>query len=106
MAEDASDTDIFGVRVAISGDTVLISARRDDNKHGIDAGAAYIFVRYNGNWKQHKKLIAPDGQADDRFGRGVALAGDTAIISAMNHDANGKDTGAIYVYQNIIANLP
>jgi hypothetical protein len=44
-------------------------------------------------------LTSPDGQADDRFGRGVALSGDTAIISAMNHDANGSNTGAVYVYK-------
>lgn len=30
MASDGANTDIFGVRVALSGDTALISARRDD----------------------------------------------------------------------------
>lgn len=101
MASDAGDTDIFGVRVAVSGDTALISARRDDTKElGIDAGSAYIFVRNGNSWTQQVKLTSPDGQADDRFGRGVALSKDTAIISAMNHDANGSNTGALYVYKN------
>ena len=101
MASDGGKTDIFGVRVALSKDTALISARRDDTKElGIDAGSAYIFVRDGDNWTQQVKLTSPDGQADDRFGRGVALSGDTAIISAMNHDANGTDTGALYLYKN------
>ncbi|QPB82040.1 hypothetical protein CWC22_003055 [Pseudoalteromonas rubra] len=100
MASDGGDTDIFGVRVAISGDTALISARRDDVEGlGVDAGSAYIFERKGTRWTEAQKLTSPDGAADDRFGRGVALSGDTAIISAMNHDAQGKDTGALYVYK-------
>lgn len=43
--------------------------------------------------------MAPDGQADDRFARGVALNKDTALMSAMHHDANGENTGAVYVYK-------
>jgi hypothetical protein len=100
MASDGGETDIFGVRVALSGNTALVSARRDDTEElGIDAGSAYIFVRDGSTWTQQVKLTSPDGQADDRFGRGVALSGDTAIISAMNHDANGSNTGAVYVYK-------
>ena len=100
MASDGGKTDIFGVRVALSGNTALVSARRDDTEElGIDAGSAYIFVRDGSTWTQQVKLTSPDGQADDRFGRGVALSGDTAIISAMNHDANGSNTGAVYVYK-------
>ncbi|GAA0363073.1 hypothetical protein GCM10009092_29320 [Bowmanella denitrificans] len=100
VASDGGKTDIFGVRVAISGDTALISARRDDIEElGVDAGSAYLFVREGNTWTQERKLVSPDGAADDRFGRGVALSGDTAIISAMNHDANGTDTGALYVYK-------
>ena len=99
MASDGGKTDIFGVRVALSENTALISARRDDVEElGIDAGSAYIFKRDGSTWAEQVKLISPDGQADDRFGRGVALSGDIAIISAMNHDANGSNTGALYVY--------
>jgi hypothetical protein len=100
MASDGGKTDIFGVRVALSENTALVSARRDDiDELGIDAGSAYIFVRDDGTWTQQAKLTSPDGLADDRFGRGVALQGDTAIISAMQHDAIGRNTGALYVYK-------
>ncbi|MFT5542281.1 MAG: hypothetical protein ACI97K_001488 [Glaciecola sp.] len=101
IASDGGKTDIFGVRVALSKNTALVSARRDDTEElGIDAGSAYIFVRDGNTWTQQGKLTSPDGQADDRFGRDVALSGDIAIISAMNHDANGSNTGALYVYKN------
>ncbi|KZN44884.1 FG-GAP repeat protein [Pseudoalteromonas luteoviolacea] len=100
MSNDGADTDIFGVRVALSGDTALISARRDDIEGvGTDAGSAYIFERKNGKWAQVQKLVAPDGQADDRFARGVALNKDTALISAMHHDAKGNNAGALYVFK-------
>ncbi|PCK30479.1 FG-GAP repeat protein [Pseudoalteromonas piscicida] len=99
-ANDGAKTDIFGVRVAISGDTALISARRDDIKGvGKDAGSAYLFDRVNGEWKQTQKLVAPDAKADDRFARGVALTKDTALITAMHHDEKGNNTGALYVYK-------
>jgi len=100
IAEDGADTDIFGVRVALSGDSALISARRDDIEgFGEDAGSAYIFERSKGKWTQTQKLIAPDGKADDRFARGVALNEDTALISAMHHDTNGNNAGALYVFK-------
>ena len=100
MANDGNKTDIFGVRVALFDNTALISARRDDIEGvGIDAGSAYVFERHKGVWRQISKLTSPDGAADDRFGRAVALTKDTAIISAMNNDANGIDTGAIYIFK-------
>jgi hypothetical protein len=100
MAEDGANTDIFGVRVALFGDTALISARRDDIEGvGADAGSAYIFERRKDKWTQTQKLVAPDGKADDRFARGVALNKDTALISAMHHDANGINAGALYVFK-------
>lgn len=100
MAEDGADTDIFGVRVALFGDTALISARRDDIEGvGIDAGSAYIFERIKDKWKQMQKLVPPDGKADDRFARGVALNNDTALIGAMHHDEKGINAGALYVFK-------
>ncbi len=100
VASDGADTDIFGVRVALSGDTALISARRDDVENiGKDAGSAYIFERVNGQWSQTQKLVAPDGKADDRFARGVALNKDTALISAMHHDSAGNNAGALYMFK-------
>ena len=99
MAADAGKTDIFGVRVALSGNTALISARRDDDDvMGVDAGSVYVFTRTGITWQQQAKLTAPDGAEDDRFGRGVALSGDTALISAMHQDDKGANSGSAYVF--------
>jgi len=99
-AADGRETDIFGVRVALSGDTALISARRDDDDiMGVDAGSAYVFVRSGTTWKQQQKLTAPDGAEDDRFGRSVALLGDTALVGAIFQDDKGENSGSAYLFE-------
>jgi len=99
-ASDGAPGDIFGVRVALDNDTALISARRDDDDvMGVDAGSAYIFTRSGTTWHQQMKLTAPDGAADDRFGRSVALNGNIALISAMFQDHHGKKSGSAYVFK-------
>jgi len=101
-AADGAEGDIFGVRVALDGNTALISARRDDDKvMGVDAGSAYVFIRTGTTWSQQVKLTAPDGAADDRFGRSVALVGNTALIGAMFQDDKGKNSGSAYLFTRI-----
>lgn len=100
MASDGAETDIFGVRVALLGNTALISARRDDHEGvGVDAGSAYIFTRDGTIWYETAKLVASDSNADDRFGRDVALTEDTALIGAMHQDERGENSGALYVFK-------
>ncbi|PCJ48300.1 MAG: hypothetical protein COA74_09275 [Gammaproteobacteria bacterium] len=98
-ADDGAEGDIFGVRVALEDNTALISARRDDHQDmGVDTGSVYVFTRSSTVWSQQAKLTAPDGKADDRFGRSVALSGETVLIGAMFQDSKGDNAGAAYVY--------
>ena len=92
----------FGESVAISGDIIVVSDWRDDER-GENAGAAYIFERNrNGpdNWGLVRKIFAEDGKVNDQFGRSVAVHGDMAVVGA-NH-ASGMDerpsTGAAYLF--------
>ena len=100
-AADGEAGDLFGVRVALSGDTALIGSRLDDDDaNGIDSGSAYIFARSEGSWSQQAKLTAADGGAGDWFGYTVALTDDTALIGAGRHDGdNGVDSGSAYVFK-------
>eukprot|EP01043_Picozoa_sp_COSAG02_P008854 COSAG02_NODE_290_length_25531_cov_75.132392_22_plen_219_part_01 len=45
LASDGAGGDVFGYSVAISGEVAVVGALQDNNAGGIDAGAAYIFVR-------------------------------------------------------------
>lgn len=90
----------FGTALAIDGDTAVVGAFRDDDA-GMDAGAAYVFVRNGGcgePWCLEAKLLAEDGEANDEFGFAVALSGDTALIGAHQDQDNGSLSGSAYVF--------
>ena len=99
VASDAAANDSFGASVAIDGDTAIAGAYKADHAGGIDAGAAYVFVRSGTTWAEQSKLIASDAATSDWFGNSVAIDGDTAVAGAhfANH-AGGSDAGAAYVF--------
>src|SRR5690606_1013999 len=101
-AADTAADDFFGWSVALDGDTALVGALREDDG-GIDAGAAYVFVRGGGSWSQQAKLVAGDAEAWDQFGWSVALDGDTVLVGAYGEDDGGADTGAAYVFVPVYA---
>jgi hypothetical protein len=86
----------FGISVSLNGDTALIGANRDDN-NGVFSGSAYVYTRTGTNWTEQAKLIASDGEAEDRFGYSVSLSGDTALIGSEDGD-NGPNSGSAYVF--------
>jgi hypothetical protein len=120
-ASNTGTDDDFGVRVAISGDTVVVGAVTEDSSapgvngnqadnSAVDSGAAYVFVRSGGVWSQQAYLKASNTGADDRFGYSVAVSGDTVVIGAIGEDGiatgvNGNQAdnsagfaGAAYVF--------
>ena len=102
-ASDAQTFDLFGVSVAVAGDTVIVGAVLEEaGGNGAGAGAAYVFQRDQGgagNWGEVTKLTASDAQAGDFFGGSVAVSGDTAVVGARSEDAEGNRAGAAYVFQ-------
>lgn len=100
-ASDGKARDWFGVRVAISGDTAVVTADADDDDaNGVDSGSAYVFTRSGTTWSLQAKLTAADGAPVDLFGYSVALSGDTAVFGAKfdDDDINGVDSGSAYVF--------
>ena len=98
LAADGAPGDYFGYSVAISGDTALIGADRDDSK-GKLSGSAYVFTRdIGGTWTQQAKLFAADGAPYDLFSYSVAISGDTVLIGAYGDDDKGNASGSAYVF--------
>lgn len=120
-ASNAGANDRFGYAVAISGDTIVVSAVwEDSNATGVngnqfnnsanDSGAAYVFVRNGTNWTQQAYLKASNAEADDLFGDKVAISGDTIVVGAFWEDSNATgvngnqlnnsatNSGAAYVF--------
>jgi len=44
------------------------------------------------------KLLAADGDANDYFGRAVAVDGDTVVVGAPDDDDKGTSSGSVYVF--------
>ncbi len=91
-ANDGYDGDRFGMAVALDGNTAIVGAVGDGTTN---IGFAYVFVRINSEWAFQDKIFAvADGSNGDRFGRSVAIHGDTAIVgkksSAYIFNRNGS----------------
>jgi hypothetical protein len=98
-ASDAAPSDLFGVSVSLSGDTVVVGAFVDDDAGAADTGSAYVFVREGTAWTEQAKLAASDAAAGDEFGTSVSLSGETALVGAFVDDhAGGADAGSAYVF--------
>ncbi len=94
-ASDAADVDQFGNSVALIGNTALIGAWNNDDG-GSNSGSAYIFTRSGTIWTEYVKLMASDAAGGDKFGKAVALNGDTSLIGALSDDDGGTDSGSAY----------
>lgn len=102
-ASNTGSFDYFGRSVAASGNTVIIGAvnedsaargvngNRDDNSLA-DSGAAFVFVKENGAWREEAYLKASNSRERSLFGFSVDIDGDTAIIGAPGRG------GAAYVF--------
>ena len=98
---DGAGYDLFGVTVAISGDTIVIGAVRDDVSGIIDQGSAYLFRKPDDGWSnlaEVEKLTACDGVALDQFGV-VAISGNTVVVGVPWDDIGPNSAqGSVYVY--------
>jgi hypothetical protein len=98
----ATDADVFGESVALSGDTLIVGASRADGAVlPVNEGAAYIFTRAGGVWTQQARLKGDEGVGPFPiyFGSSVAISGDTAVVSAWNSSViSPPGDAAVYVY--------
>ncbi len=126
-ASNTGREDVFGLSVAVSGDTVVVGAYREKSSAtGVNgnqndnslpfAGAAYVFVRRVSSpcieiWCQEAYLKASNTDCLDRFGYSVAISGDTVVVGAECEDSDatgvngdqgdsieGLGSGAAYVF--------
>ena len=98
------DKDNFGFSVAVNGpigrggaNIAIVGAPQHDGAAD-DSGAAYIFARSGGDWKQRAKLTADDGGKADNLGHAVSVDRSTAVVGAPKSDAAGANSGAAYVF--------
>jgi hypothetical protein len=121
-ASNAGAGDRFGWQVAIWGDTMAVSAYREDSSsNGVDgdqgnnnlpnSGAVYVFRRSGATWTHEAYLKASNPGDSDEFGIALALHGDTLAVGAWGErsastgvdgnpgDDSAPDAGAVYVFR-------
>jgi hypothetical protein len=91
LAGDGGVGDYFGWSVAISGDTAVVGAMRDNT----DVGSVYVYHYEAGAWVQEAHLIPAGGPYMCHFGCSVAIDGNTIVVGAEGYD---DGAGAIYIY--------
>ena len=102
-ASNASSEDWFGASVAISGDTVVVSAPQEDsdqtiiantsdpisdNNNASDSGAAYIYKRTGNQWRQEAYMKASNADTLDWFGISLDISGDTLVVGSYIEDSD------------------
>ena len=98
-ASDAAAGDQFGISVDLSGTSLIVGSRHDDD-NGTQSGSAYIYTIGVGSATEDAKLTASDGAAGDEFGFDVAIDGSTALIGARSDDDFGGNSGSAYIFRN------
>ena len=91
----------FGVRVGISGATIVAGAPFTDTFENLEGGSAWVFQLSGKTWEMQAKLQAPDATPRDNFGGYVAIDGTTILIGAELADSSptvADDEGAAYVF--------
>ncbi len=98
QASDGTEQDRFGVSVSIDGNIAVVGAWLGGTGT-MRQGAAYIYVRNGTVWTEQAKLLAPDGNFQDEFGRSVSISGETVIIGAHRKTVGSNyRQGAAYVF--------
>src|SRR6185295_9169806 len=91
----------FGSAVSLAGNLLVVGAPGYDAVTGspaANAGAAYVFQRGSGRWREKKKLLPPESPspAGYQFGSAVAADGSEIFVGAPTADLAGANSGAVY----------
>jgi len=101
-AYDTSDGDYFGVSVDLSDTNAIVGAWRENDAGGDESGKAYIFDLSDGSLAYTLDNPNPDGTSQgDRFGWGVGISGNHAIVGAAYEYDPLPNSGKAYIFQGV-----
>jgi len=84
----------FGTTIDLVGDTLVVGAPREDDIERQE-GAAYVFVRQDGQWTLLERLSQPEVENGSEFGEPVAMDGTSLVVGARH----SLPVGAVYVFE-------
>ncbi|PPK88125.1 putative secreted protein (Por secretion system target) [Neolewinella xylanilytica] len=94
-APDGVASASLGSSADIDGNYAVVGAPQDING-GKVTGAAYVYHRAPTGWQLVGKVVPGDAKDGDRFGTSVIIRGQYVVVGAPDHDAGGKNAGAVY----------
>lgn len=101
-ASDGAKDELLGSSLAVSGNAIVAGASSKEVDKNLDQGAAYVFVRPASGWAnatQTAELTASNGATGDSLGRSVAVAGQTIVVGAPDHEVRKVlAQGAVYTF--------
>ena len=106
-ADNIGNGDLFGTSVAVSnaGSIIVVGAPGEDGDGRLDSGAAYRFVKSEGDgvpaWNPPLRFKAANSGAGDLYGSSVAVSanGEVLAVGAPSETGDeGNDVGAVYAY--------
>ena len=100
--DDGQASDQFGWWVDVSGDTIVAGAPFHEGTTSQNGGAAYVFRKIDGQWRQIAKLVADDATTNDQFGNAVAIDGGLIAVAAPVEDGVASDTGSVYAFREVL----
>jgi hypothetical protein len=96
-AVNGTDTDQFGLSVAIDGNVIVVGAPGDDD------GEAFVYEKSGGQWSnatEDANLMPSDGTTvGDAFGWSLDVSGSRIVVGAPFHDEGTTIDGAAYVFE-------
>jgi len=97
----SDEYDHFGHSLAMSDSFLVIGAPIDDmivDDEEIESGSVYVLKRNGRKWIQDEKIILPEGNDEDAFGRSTGVWGNYLIAGAPGYN----DTkGAAWIFEYI-----
>jgi len=107
VPEVSAPGSLFGQSVAIHGEMIVVGAPREEGEEP-RSGAAYVFERVDGYWKQTARLKALNAGSYDEFGTSVAVTEGFIVVGAPFERSsdrndpqsdNASSAGAAYVFE-------
>ncbi|MCG8605939.1 FG-GAP repeat protein, partial [bacterium] len=99
VPNDGVAAEAFGSSVATTDSFAIIGAPLFDHPTATNGGAAYLFKREGETWTEQIRIAPSDVDGQDDSGTSVAISGDYAIVGSPNHNDNGLNSGAAYIFK-------
>jgi len=85
--------------VSLEGDLLAIGINKGSLTE-VESGIVLVFRLRGGCW-QHDATLAPPDPATGAFFGAVAIVADAVLIGSPGDDENGKNAGAVYVFEHM-----